>query len=100
MVEGAPHMAKRSIVVSLGCPLPAYIKEWRRGGPALSMALPRGGVLLPAGVGFPPSLVGVGEEGRGRGREGKGGRAPSQFRLGLGGRLHLGLLRLSSTMAH
>ena len=30
MVEGAPHTAKRSnrsIVVSLGCPLPPYIKE-------------------------------------------------------------------------
>ena len=35
-----------------GAPLPPYIKEWRRGGPALSMARPRG-VLLPPGVGFP-----------------------------------------------
>ena len=52
---------------------------------ALSMARPRGGVLLPLGVGFSPSLVGVGEEGRGRGREGKGGRPPPQLGLGLGG---------------
>ena len=72
-------------LVSMGCPPPPYIKESRRGGSALSMARPRGGVLLPVGVGFPPSLVGVGEEGRGRGREGKGGRPPSQFGLGLGG---------------
>src|SRR4051812_49136205 len=39
-------------LVSMGCPLPPYIKDWRRGGPALSMARPRG-VLLPPGVGFP-----------------------------------------------
>ena len=35
MVEGAPHTAKersrRSTYVSMGCPLPPYIKEWRRG---------------------------------------------------------------------
>ena len=43
-----------STCVSMGCPLPPYIKEWRRGGPALSMARPRG-VLLPPGVGFPLS---------------------------------------------
>ena len=45
MVEGAPHTAKRSkgsIVVSLGCPMPPYIKEWRRRGPALSRARPKG----------------------------------------------------------
>ena len=27
MVEGAPHTTKRSIVVSMLCPLPPYIKE-------------------------------------------------------------------------
>ena len=37
----------------MGCPPPPYIREWRRGGPALSIARPRG-VLLPPGVGFPP----------------------------------------------
>src|SRR3954471_7901853 len=46
--------SRRSTCVSMGCPLPPYIKEWRRGGPALSMARPRG-VLLPRGVGFPLS---------------------------------------------
>ena len=35
-----------------GVPPPPYIKEWRRGGSALSMARPRG-VLLPPGVGSP-----------------------------------------------
>ena len=48
------------------------------------MARPRG-VLLPPGVGFPPSLVGLGEEGRGREGEGKGGgAAPHPIRIGLG----------------
>src|SRR3990170_8272126 len=71
------RLRQLSTCVSMGCPPPPYIKEWRRGGPALSMARPRGGVLLPVGVGFPPSLVGVGEEGRGREGEGKGGPAPT-----------------------
>ena len=47
--------------------------------------VPNGGVLLLVGVGFPPSLVGVGEEGRGREGEGKGGRLPTPIRIGLGG---------------
>ena len=84
MWRGAPHMAKGSMInlCVYGVPHSPYIKEWRREGTALSMARPRGGVLLPVGVGFPPSLVGVGEEGRGRGREGK----PPPIRIGLGGR--------------
>ena len=50
---------------------------------------PRGVFLLLVGVGFPPSLVGVGEEGRERGKEGKGlkgGRTPplGLVRIGLG----------------
>ena len=66
-------------------PSPVYKGvEEGRAGPLYGA--PKGGVLLPVGVGFPPSLVGVGEEGRGRGREGKGGRPPSQFGLGLGGK--------------
>src|SRR4051812_13234275 len=50
----AEERSRRSTCVSMGCPLPPYIKEWRRGGPALSMVRPRG-VLLPPGVGFPLS---------------------------------------------
>ena len=44
---------KNQFVCLWGAPRPR-IKEWRRGGPALSMARPRG-VLLPPGVGFPLS---------------------------------------------
>ena len=65
-------------LVFMGCPLPPYIKEWRRGGPALSMDAPQGGFLLLVGVGFPPSIVGVGEEGKEEaGRRKEGGAAPS-----------------------
>ena len=93
-------MAKKSTYVSMGCHPPPYIKEWRRGGPA-SYGAPQGGIPTPSRSRFPPSLVGVGEEGRGRGREGKGGRPPSQFGLGLeGARLPLGRLLLSPTTAH
>ena len=53
----------------MGCPLPPYIKEWRRGGPALSMAR-QGGVLLLVGVG--PQLGG----GKKWGGRRKGGRRP------------------------
>ena len=77
-------------------PLPPYIKEWRRGGPALYGA-PKGGVLLLVGVGFPLSLVGVGEKEGGQ-REGR--KAPHPIWIGLGGHaLHLGLPLLSSTKA-
>ena len=59
-----------------GVPPPPYIKERRRGRAAPPMARP-GGVLLPPGVGFPPSLVGLGENEGGEREEGKGGAAPS-----------------------
>ena len=65
----------RSTCVSMGCPLATYIKEWRRGRGPAPMARPRG-VLLPLGVGFPPSLVGLGEKEGGEREEGKGGRRP------------------------
>ena len=45
MVEGAPHTAKRSkgsIVVSMGCPLPPYIKEQGGRRPAKEEGAPRG----------------------------------------------------------
>ena len=51
------------------------------------MARP-GGFLLPPGVGFPPSLVGLGEkEGGEKGKE--RGAGPHPIRIGLGGALHL-----------
>ena len=43
------------LVCLWGAPLPPYIKERRRGGPALYNGVPWG-VLLPPGVGFPPSM--------------------------------------------
>ena len=47
------------------------------------MARP-GGVLLPLGVGFPPSLVGLGEKEGGEREEGKGGDAPHAFLVQFG----------------
>ena len=98
-MEGAPHTAKRTIDVSLGCPPPPYIKEWRRGGPALSRRA-QGGIPTPGGSRIPPSLVGVGEEGRGEGeKERKGGLAPLPIRIGLGGHPLLCFFSLLSTKA-
>ena len=61
MVEGAPHMAKRSMI---NCclygvpPAPVYIgARGRRCDQARGVP---GGVLLPSGVGLPPFLVGIG----------------------------------------
>ena len=54
-LEGAPDTAKQSTCVSMGCPPPPYIKEWRRVGLALSMARPRGSPT-PSGSRIPPSL--------------------------------------------
>ena len=52
-----------------------------------SMACP-GGVLLPPGVGFPPSLVGLGEKEGGEREEGKGGTAPFLVQFGPEGEGH------------
>ena len=77
----------------MGCPPPPYINEWRRGGPSL-YGVPKGGSPTPSRTRFPPSLVGVGEEG-------KGPPNPSLIWIGLGGRAPPpGRLLLSSTMAH
>ena len=54
-----------------------------------SMARPRG-VLLPPVVGFPPSLVGVGEEGRRREGEERG-RPPFPSPIRIQGARHLPL---------
>src|SRR4051812_9822195 len=55
---GAPHTAeersRRSTCVSMGCPLPPYIKEKGREEAGPRFGAPRG-VLLPPGVGFPLS---------------------------------------------
>ena len=100
MVEGAPHMAKRSMInlCLYGVPHPPYIKEWRRGRASPLMARPRGSPT-PGGSRIPPSLVGVGEEGSGREREGKGAGPPPNSDWAWGCALHLGRLLLSPTMA-
>src|SRR3954468_22219183 len=80
----------------MGCPLPPYIKEWRRGGPALSLWRVLGSPT-PTGSRIPPFLVQLGvlpssrsrRQGRGRGKGRKEGVRPLplvQFGLGLGGR--------------
>ena len=85
------------LVCLWGAPSPVY-KGVEEGEGRPSMARP-GGVLLPPGVGFPPSLVGLGEKEGGEREEGKGG-IPHPIRIGLGGcTLHLVLLLLSPTMA-
>ena len=65
-----------SIVVSMGCPLPPYIKE--QGEEAAGQGEARqGGVLLPLGLGLLLFLVGVGEgEGKGEGEKERGGWPP------------------------
>ena len=96
MVEGAPHTAKRSkgsIVVSMGCPPPPYIKGERRKGPAKGRRhAHKGGNPTPSRI--PPSFlvqVGEGKEGKEKekegegGKGGKGGRPSNPIRFGLGG---------------
>ena len=92
---GAPHTAKRSqgsIVVSMGCPLATYIKEWSRRGRPRGGGAPKGGNPTPSRI--PPSFlvqVGEGKEGKEKekegegGKGGKGGQPPSPIRFGLGG---------------
>ena len=59
-------------------PAPVY-KGARGRQPAKGRGAPKGGVLLPPGVGFPPpfQVVGVGVKERGKRREGRRGRSPS-----------------------
>ena len=96
--EGFRARLNNEIVCLWGAALPRILRSGGgEGRPSLWRA--QGGVLLPVGVGFPPSLVGVGEEGRGRRREGKGGRPPPQLGLGLGARPLVGRLLLSPTKA-
>ena len=90
MCGGGHRTWLRNQLVSLwGAPSPIYKGVEEGGGPALYGAPWRS--PTPTGSRIPPSLVGVGEEGRRREGEGKGGWPPTQFGLGLGeGRaLHL-----------
>ena len=77
MVEGAPHMAKRSMInlCVYGVPPSPVYKGVEEGEGRPCVACP-GGVLVPPGVGSPPSLVGLGEKEGGEREEGKGGRRP------------------------
>ena len=90
--------------MSLGCPLPPYIKEQggrcgRPGGGA------PGGVLLPPGVGLPPfpswNRIREKERERGRRKEGPGPPCPKPIRFGHWGACPtLPLLPSISTKAH
>ena len=71
--------------MSLGCPLPPYIKEGRR-GPAKGRRRAQGGSPTPTRSRTPPFPIwrGRGKEEEG-GRKERGGQPPSQFELGLAG---------------
>ena len=90
-MEGAPHTAKTTVnLCVLGCPLPPYIKEWRRGGPA-SYGAPQGRIPTPTRSRFPPfpspTRRGRKEEGE---RRKEGPPPPPLVQFGLGGRHLLG----------
>ena len=56
MVEGGTaHGLEQSTCVSMGCPLPLYIKEGRRRGPAKGRGTPKGGNPTPSR--FAPSFL-------------------------------------------
>ena len=78
---GGGHRTRlnNQLVCLWGAPSPVY-KGVEEGEGRPSMARPKGGVLLPVGVGFPLSLVGVGEKERGGEEEGKGGCTPCPIR--------------------
>ena len=59
-MEGAPHTVKRNLCVFGVPPAPVYKGGRERGRPLEASQVY--GVLLPSGVGFPLSLVGVGEK--------------------------------------
>ena len=85
MVEGAPHTAKRSkgsIVVSMGCPPPLYIKGGGGEGRPRGRGAPKGGNPTPSRI--PPSfLVQVGEGKEGEEEKKERGTGPLvQFGLG------------------
>ena len=89
-------------LVSLGCP-PAPVYKGARVEEAGQEEARQGEVLLPARVGLPPFLVGIGEGGRRRERERKGGAAPLLVQFGLEGEGVRGLPwppLLFSTKAH
>src|SRR5215216_268730 len=69
------RLRQLSTCVSMGCPPPLYIKEWRRerAGPLWRA---QGGSPTPTRSRTPPSLVGVGEERKREKERRKGGRPP------------------------
>ena len=91
--------SNRSIVVSLGCPLPLYIKEQGGGRPAPNGAPPKRGILLGLQVLVGFHLKGEEREGE-RGGKKRGAPPPLLVQFGLGGRgarQPLGLLSSFST---
>ena len=60
-----------------GVPPSLVYKGVEEGEGRPSHGAPKGGSPTPGGSRIPPSLVGVGEEGRGREREGKGPPKPN-----------------------
>src|SRR5215216_4547825 len=93
------RLRQLSTCVSMGCPPPPYIKEWRRGRAGLLWRA-QGGSPTPSRSRFPP-FPSWSRRRRKRERERrKGGPPPLPIRIGHGGGTHLGHLLLSSTMAH
>ena len=80
-MEGAPHMAKRTIDVPLGCPPPPYIKE-QGGRPAGPRGRARRRSPPPSRSRTPPFLLllGGGRKGE-RGKE-RGGAPPLLVQFG------------------
>ena len=81
--------SKRSTVVSMGCPLATYIKEWRRGERVGPYGAPWRSPT-PTGSRIPPLPSSRSRsQGKGREKRRKEGAQPLplvQFGLGLGGR--------------
>ena len=76
---GAPHTAKTTVNLCVyGVPPSPVYKGVEEGRVDPLYGAPQGGFLLLVGVGFPPSIVGVGEEGKEEeGRRKEGGAASS-----------------------
>ena len=82
-----------------GVPLSSVYKGWEERAGQEEEARPRGESYSHREYDSSLSYLEREREGRGRREEGKGGRPPSQFGLGLGGRPLLCFFSLLSTMA-